>query len=295
MFQSHRKFKTCVLCGRHDLTKEHIFGKSFAAHLNVTENWTALATPDLPLPLPGKTVRGSSPITSIAPRLLCAKCNNERLSGLMNESLPYLKDLSSGNSISFQPPEITLIQRYFGRIGLIVDVCTSNEQLKSQYKETSEHKLAAKFRKEPAIIDFAQRQAWLAGGPLVEMSISLGHHIGVLGLNPDVNIAHYSVLRNGVKGREMYPAKRVSLVIKQIAVCIDIGMGPAHLPNSLAAIDKLTNWPINPKITYDEYFSLRTQDQLTHRLRLLVQNPQFVMGIEELSWQKGTFTIPDEI
>jgi hypothetical protein len=293
MFESHRKFKTCVLCGRYDLTKEHIFGAKFAAYLNVAHNWTAIATPDGLAALFDKyEVKGSSPITNIAPQLLCGKCNKERLSGLMNDSLPYLKDLSSGKSISIPPEGIRTIKRYFERIALIVDVCTSNEQLKSSYKETREHKLAAKYRKELPTIKMAEREAWLAGELLAHTAIFLGHHIGVLGLNPEVNISHYRV---GQAGIDVHPAKRVSMVIKELAVQIDIGMGQEELPTSFTSIDKITSWPTTPKVTYDDYYSLRVQDQNTHLRRLVLQNPRLVAQIEKVSREKGTFTIPDNL
>lgn len=295
MFESHRKFRTCVLCGRSDPTKEHIFGKAFAAYLNVVHNWTALPTPNLPIPVFGQTVKGSSPITNVAPKLLCAKCNNQRLSGMMNDSLPYLKDLSSGNPIAFQTEGIRSVKRYFERIALIMDVCTSNEQLTRKHQESREYQLAAGRRKEPAIITFVQRQAWLAGGPLVDTSIYMGHHVGILGLNPDVNIASSKVFRDGINGRALYPVKRISMVVKELAICVEIGTGQPDLPCSLTSIDNLTNWPMHQKVTYDDYFSLRGQDQPTQMLRLLVKNPQFVSALERLSREKGTFTLPDAL
>jgi hypothetical protein len=287
MFESHRKFKTCILCGRHDLTKEHIFGKSFAAYLNVTHNWKAKATP-WPFPVSDQEVKGSSPITNIAPKLLCAKCNIERLSGLMNDSLPYLKDLSAGNPIALLPGAAELTKRYFERILLIVDVCTSNEQLTSKHKRSREHQLTAGLRQRPAIMDFVQRREWLMGGPLTGISVYIGHHTGVLGLNPDVNITYGTVANGGV----MRPTKRIQMVIKELAVCLDIGR-PDSPPSSFVSIDSITKWPIDPKVSYDDYFSLRHQDQNAQMLRYALLNAQFVSELEHLSRAKGSFTIPD--
>jgi hypothetical protein len=290
MFEAHRKFKTCILCGRYDLTKEHIFGHSFAAYLNVAHHWTAPATP-IGFPR-GPVLKGSSPITNIAPKLLCKQCNNERLSPLMNDSLPYLKDMSSGQSSEIPPEASGVLKRYFERIALIVDVCTSNEQITAARKKSREHKLVESQRKEPPCIKFADREAWLAGAELPEIKIFIGHHTGVVGLNPRMAIAYIGVMYPG-EGAVPHLTKRLSMVIKELAVCIDIGVREFRCPfPSFVSIDAITSWPTTPKVTYDEYYSLRVQDDNTKLLRRRLQDPEYLALVESLSRQEGTLVIP---
>ncbi len=73
----------------------------------------------------------------------------------------------------------------------------------------------------------SQREAWLVGAPLAHTNIFLGHHVGVLGLDPEVNISHLQVQEAGVRR----PAKRVSMVIEELAVHMDIGVAaPTYHP-----------------------------------------------------------------
>lgn len=292
MFESHRKFKSCILCGRRDLTREHIFGKSFAAHLDIKRNWAARTTPESVVPFLAPVMKGSSPITNIAPRLLCAKCNNERLTGLMSDSLRYLKDLSDGNPITFEPKGISALKGYFERMALILDVCTSNEQLDGKFKQSIEYLHAAKHRKWPAIVKFQQRQSWLDGAPLVGVSILIGHHTGILGLNPVMNFANFEVGERGVNGYTLHPAKRVSIALKELAICINIGMSASLVPCSFTLIDDIAGWPTHPKVTYDDFWSLWSQDYETCRIRNAARNPQFISEMERLSRQQGTITFP---
>ena len=257
------------MCGDHDLTKEHVFGKAFAAYLNVKVHWSTTSTP-IETTTGSEPVKGSSPITNIAPPVLCGTCNKERLSGLMSSSLPYLKAITSGQSLTFTPEIILALRRYFERMALIVDVMTSNEQLTDKQKQSKEHIRSARFRDKPSVITFDERKAWLNGARLPQLKVLLGHHLGVMGLNPEFNPTIGQVLVAVVNGIPISrTVKRISIMIRALTVVLDIDCPMDRVP-SIFEIEQISAWPTMPKVTYDQYLTLRHQDQRTRWLRQLL-------------------------
>lgn len=298
MFEEHRKFERCILCDANDVTREHIFGASFARHLGVAKHWAARATPT-DLRLEGQVVKGSSPITTIAPKVLCGPCNNERLSPLMASSLPTLIALSSGESASVSSASNDDLRRYFERVAIIIDVCTSTEQTPPERIETREHKLTALNRQAPPLLTQQVRLAWLEDAPLSGVHVYLGRHEGVLGLNPDVNIVHMRFRDQDRSGHIVGYVKRITMAIHQLAVCIDIapslGARRPLLPQTLRPVERITAWPPSMSITYDDYFALRHQDPVTKWLRRTLAIPEALAEIEDLSRREGNLTISADI
>jgi hypothetical protein len=223
MFEPYRKYSNCIFCGSENLTREHLFGHALAEHLGIVFRWTAMAAAadeDLE-----KEVRnGSYPITNVAPRLLCAPCNGDRLSRNMQDSLPYLSALCLDDEmLRLEERAKAALRRYFERFAMIVDVCTSDEQLESAASNAKslEHRLSAVNRNDPPIVDFAARGEWLARLAQPPIDIYLGRHLGVLGLYVDMNVAPISLKEN--TGRTVSRGKRISLVMRKLAICIDIG------------------------------------------------------------------------
>lgn len=131
MFEPYRKYTSCIFCSEEDLTREHLFGHSFAQRLGISMRWQAIGTQSDEA-FEEQVRKGSCPLTNVAPRLLCTKCNEEKLSGSMNESLPYLDALCSGQEIeTLEDVAKDALRRYFERFAMIVDVCTSNEQIEA--------------------------------------------------------------------------------------------------------------------------------------------------------------------
>jgi hypothetical protein len=288
MFEPQRKYKTCIMCGRYDMTREHIFGKSFADYLDVQHHWKAdQYTPTGEKHAKRSFKKGPSPITNIAPRVLCNKCNSERLSGTMNSSLPYLISCASGESFSLTPDAQQSLRRYFERVAMIIDVCTSAEQMQQSKRESAKH------RHGPALISFDQRKAWLNEEIAPEnLNIYLGFHKGVLGLNPDVNIRHTAAFKNG----GIQYGKRITMVIQRLAICLDINMSDFECPGeTFYPLKEITNWPPNTDVSYDDYYALRNQDDITRRYRQVFSNTALVEEIEALSIPRGEVTFPIEL
>jgi hypothetical protein len=281
VFDPYRKFVSCVFCGSREvpgnaetqLTKEHLFGAAFAQYLDVKGNWTALGMllkSGRPEP---RMERGSSPIASIAPRLLCKPCNNARLKTVMDGSLPLLKLLCDGQAVELTDRDRTKLRRYFERFAAIVDVCTSTEQV----AEMSAQK-ADSFRKQlqhqnPALLGFAYREAYLAGVQLADVTVYLGNHTGVVGTNPDFTVVHPPNLDGSWK--------RITFVIRQLAICLDIRKPSLDVPESFSDLSEVASFPIGRAVTYDDYLAIRNQDFETLYWRTLLRFPEMVKEWED--------------
>jgi hypothetical protein len=276
MFDPYRKFVWCVFCGSREvpgnpetpLTREHLFGAALAEYLNVKEHWTALGmllNGGRPEP---RMQKGSSPIASIAPRVLCKPCNNVKLKTAMDESYPLLKQLCEGQSIELTELDRTKLRRYFERFAAIVDVCTSTEQVSEMPAQKVESFRPQLQHQNAALVPFAAREAWLAGYPLAAVTVYLGHHRGVAGKNPDFNVAHPPALDGGWK--------RITFIIKQLAVCVDVLKPSLDVAESFCDLRVTTAFPGKSPVTYDDYLALRNQDSDTLYLRTIFRFPDMV-------------------
>jgi hypothetical protein len=276
VFDPYRKFVSCVFCGRREvpgspdtqLTKEHLFGAAFARHLDVKGNWTALGML-LKGGRPGRRMEsGSSPITSIAPRLLCQPCNNIRLKTVMDESLWLLKQLCAGKAVELTDSDRTKLRRYFERFAVIVGVCTSAEQVAEVSAQKAESFRRQLQHQNPALLQFAHREAYLAGAQLADVTVYLGHHRGVVGKNPDFIVMHPPNLHGSWK--------RIAFVVKQLAICIDVRKPSLETPDTYCDLSHAASFPMDRSVTYDDYLALRNQDSETLRWRTLLRFPEMV-------------------
>src|SRR5712692_3823058 len=224
----HRPFKSCVFCGnpkKAELTKEHIFGKKVARRFPVEQHWkTARDTIFGPV-----VTKGGGPIVSATTKLACGDCNSGPLSDIMDDSLEPLMKLIEGKQHQITPKDRVAASRYWERVGLIVDVMTSNCQLDSPNPD----------RLAPPRYSDAQRKAWRDGGTLFDMHVHIGFHEGVLGLNPYTNVVH---------GREMGAARQLRtsqtflMTIGKLSVHVWMQERPFPLPNSFRNLDIGHDW-----------------------------------------------------
>ena len=272
MFDPYRKFVTCIFCGkRGPLTREHLFGDSFAQFLRVEQNWVA---PQI-VPKRAQAVqikRGSSPITHVAPPLLCGACNSGQLGLVMSQSLPLLKKLCTGEPTDLTGDDRIALRRYCERFGSIVDVCTSSEQVEEMTPQQAQSFQAQLQHQKPAIVSFAARSAWLQGAALESVKVYVGHHQGILGLNPDFNVTHQPEFDGSWK--------RITFIVWKLAVCIDIGQPDLVIPTSFVGLSELQHFPVAPAMSYDDYLALRHQDQPTLYLRTFLRFPEIVRNWE---------------
>jgi hypothetical protein len=201
------------------------------------------------------------------------------LSGNMKEALPWLIALSSSQPIEeISEAARRGLRRYFERFGLLVDVCTSNEQIPEKRKKALEHRLNdASRQREPAVL-FQSRQAWLNEQPNDQVKVYIGRHLGVLGCFVDMNVAHGGILDRGA-GKFMN-TKRITFVAKELAVCIDINMPDTPIPDSFHDLRTLSAWPPPTPVSYFDYFSLRNHDESTLAILRAVSSPAGVQKLE---------------
>ena len=181
-FDKNRKFFRCVFCGRTGkLTAEDIFGTTLADEFPVNRDWKALSAI-------GTVVHGGGPITRVAPRCLCVRCNTVRSQEIVNASLPAMLRLIKGTPYEISCEDRTALNRNFERMALIMDVMTSDCQMTEKSKKGNDYRMSAPFRQAPPHYSDEQRKTWIEdGGQLPGMHVYIGFHPGVLGLNPAVN------------------------------------------------------------------------------------------------------------
>jgi hypothetical protein len=286
VFDPYRQYATCIFCGQQDLTREHVFGKAFAEFLDVKGNWNALQYL-LDDPASARPKKGSSPITSIAPKLLCNKCNSERLGQVMDQSLPLLKNLCDGASLQLSEPDKATLRRYFERFAAIVDVCTSSEQISNMSEGKAKSFQAQAQHYLPSLISFNARHAWLTGQRFEDVAIRLGHHHGVLGINPEFCVVHPVELDGSWK--------RIAFVVKQLAVCIDIKEPYLETPSSYIDLFLAKLFPADPAVTYDAYLALLNQTPKTQHQRLIMRFPALVDDWENRVRLRASQALPHAV
>jgi len=276
-----------------DLTGEHIFGKAlarwFRERYGLDINWTV--GNDFLGPLVKK---GSGPIMNIQPPLACGNCNSGPLANEMEKSLEPLKRLIEGQSPGISPKDRDALSRYWERVGLIVDVMTSNYQITEEYKAGREYQLSKEHRQAPPLYSDAQRKVWLQGGKVSDMKIYIGFHHGVLGLNPYIGFAP-RLAEPATQGPTAIE-KRFLLVIGKLAVCVWMGEPSLDVAPSwcdLASADQ--DWPRTVAVSYQTFFGLFNRTADVEVLIRLTADPELCRRIEECSKQARSFVGPPDI
>lgn len=297
MHDEHRRYLRCIFCERTDLTSEHIFGKALARRIPLKSNWSAHHTGPSGYAHPPVYGKGGSPILSITASLLCNICNTTTLSKEVNASIETLFRMTKGHRLQLDANTVRSLRRYFERIGLIVDVITSNHDIDDAAKEKSEYRRSAYFRQLPAIITDPERFAWIRKGHLAGVTVYIGHHRGVMGLNPYVNIAHGKVV-NQATG-QLLAWKWIVLVIGELAAFIRIGHvdhePPASwlkLPSNNMVAEKFSAWPSRDDVSYDDILVLASQDWDVVQKRFYFNLKPARRIIEEHSRAVGEMSYP---
>jgi hypothetical protein len=291
MYEEHRKYTCCIFCETEGLTREHIFGKSLAAKLAIQVPWRAVSH-STNAEHDGLPLKGSSPITHIAPRLLCDTCNTKRLSELMNTSLPILLALIRGECGGLSATDASVVLRYFERIALIVDVVTSDHEMSEKHLASTEFIRTDTNRVTGPVISQEARSNWLHGASPPDVSVFIGNHEGVMGLNPDMCITHLR-FRDSPRGEILGNVKRVSIVIGKLAVCIDLKMPSDGIPGSFVALRSVDfAWPPPNEASYEDYLSLRYQDAEVRQFLAALSQSEKRVEIERVSREVGYLKIP---
>jgi hypothetical protein len=272
-FDEHRRYQACAFCGATPkrLTAEHIIGSKFAHFLNIEHRWRAHEKNVL-----GNFVRdrsGTSAITNIAPQLLCSECNSTRFSQFTTGSLPALTSMATGAAIPDMQVYAVALRKYFDRMGYILDVCSSNFDL-AALDSFRRHLIEQKFgRRRPPVLSSIDRLRFaqeLTPEPLIR--VYLGNHPGVLGLFVFFSITHFreSLLEND-DPTDMIVGKRMTFVLRNLAVCLEVGNQSVSLARpapSFHLLSDLESWPpAGPHATYEDVLGLPEQDLETRAER----------------------------
>jgi hypothetical protein len=257
MFDSRRKFATCILCDAPELSVEHIFGGGLKARLWNMPNWRSFDQPRSAALGKVIAVNGGAPMISITSRLLCEECNHS-FHGVMSRVLDPLPKLIHGNARNLTAENVSDLRRYFERIAYIVDVHTSNHQVSEAYRARPEHARNAPWRTSGPLYSLAERRDWHIHRPIASPEVYIGRHRGVLGINPMADTGQGPVF--GPDG--LSPSyKTFQVVIGQLAVVLRMGSNNPRIPSSayrLLGSDPL-NWPPVPDVDYEDYFALCEQ------------------------------------
>jgi hypothetical protein len=213
----------------------------------------------------------------------------------MQEVEEPLFSLIEGEKCELLPAQLGILKRYFERVGLLIDVSTSNRDINDTYKIRPDYLRSNVCRQAPPVFSDDARNRWLNGEELTLISVFIGHHAGILGLNPNIEIAHG--VDADLRGWKV-PAKRVLMCIGKLTFCITLRWPLQQHDRSLHRLGSdpvPLSWPMDIDVSYDQFFALLCQEPRIVGLRAIFRNPQMRAEIEEYSRLKGEFDIPPSI
>lgn len=159
-------------------------------------------------------------VLDFAPYVLCRECNHGVLGREMGQTIPVIWPIIQGlTRIEVTEGGAELIRRYFERLAIIMDLCTSNHEVTPAYRESDEFIQVARFRRYSPYLSKRDRECWAAGRPLSSVKIRIARSSGWRGSNPPLAPLHFPQQ----VGPMVRDCKRVVTAIGALAAIIDIG------------------------------------------------------------------------
>lgn len=175
----NRYFSKCIFCLRDSkevgkLTKEHYFGKAIAKKIPTKGNYTAVSKKGNS-PIVSK--KGSSPISNITLKALCNTCNNDVLGRkLMDPVSKIIIDLFSGNTTIIPKSKILLVKNYFSRLGMLVDIASSNYNIESDAIDKLLNNTNSELSKFDPVISDIERRKFIEKFEAPRLSVQVAHY-----------------------------------------------------------------------------------------------------------------------
>jgi hypothetical protein len=274
MHEPNRKFKACIFCDGPIDGTEHLFGKKIAKGLGITEHWQALNASTDPSTV-GRVERGPSPGSYMTVKALCSGCNRDRFGPVMQRVTPVVLSMKGGTRRKISADEARSLRHYIERISLIVDICTSNFDIDDERRATAEYAKSAAFRMQDPVRSGEDRSAWLEGKD-VRLRSAVGFMEDVFGKQGDMNVAHAIRWPNGLEMPANFhtqTSKRITVAFRHLVLYAELVGEPAPnnvLPSAMVELDGSSfTWPPVDRLSVDDYYSLRSQDELVSSIRSL--------------------------
>ncbi len=218
---SYRKFKNhCAFCSniltKKNRTAEHLFGKKIQ-NIHPVKYHLKFHDQD------GKKENGSSPITHLKSRSVCKTCNEGWMSLEIDRVYPVLKKLIKGEKGKISIESAKLLRRYFIRLAVLVDIESSSHELS---ESVLTEKYILKFgtsNKYSSIITQGERENFKNGSEIQRIFVYIGHHEGILGLDPLMNHAPLFGINYEENEGLILIQKTFTIVIGELTFVISIG------------------------------------------------------------------------
>jgi hypothetical protein len=286
-----RKYLHCVLCGvqssaQNRLTREHIFGAAIAEAFPSDQNWR---TED--------GIKGNSPLLRQTSRCLCKGCNEGCSSVAIERALPVLVPLARGDIALLNADESSRFHRYWERVALLMDVLRSNFDLTEAQAQSKWQRHNKPHRVDPPLISHQHRNDWRDGGSIPFFRVSVGRHTGILGLAEAVDQTSIRIDLSHETSRRPLAGKVVAVALCKIVVIAELGVNPWPLPLSFSQVKSGAPFDINQakrEVSYDDYYSVLSQDDRVVRLRNLFADQDRTRRIEDASRRAGRPVLPPE-
>jgi|GEM_PF-2312739 hypothetical protein len=169
----NRYFSKCIFCLKDkeevgNLTKEHFFGKTIAKTIPTKGNLKLVD---------GK--KGGSPISNITLKALCRNCNNVILAEkIMAPVSNTIIELFSGKLEHIPKDKLGLVKNYFIRLGILVDIATSNYNVELDALEKLQFNTNSHLVKFPPIVSDTERKSFLENFENPRISVQLATYKG---------------------------------------------------------------------------------------------------------------------
>jgi hypothetical protein len=271
MHQDKRVFRTCIFCGARAASKEHIFGDALRKALNLNSHWTAPQVEGDPVQ---HWKKGASPLTHIQAKCLCKDCNEVRFGQTFMRRTSQLVQMAYAEEVPNFLQCKDDIRQYFESRAFILDVLTSNHELHASSKAVQENTERTMNGRHPPLFNDAVRRKWLSDRRSAsDVRIYLGQHGGVFGLMP------FMAERGVLSMRPVKPSKRFIIVLRTLAICLEIGEALFEPPpKSFTRLSELGSWPPKnvPLVEYDHIYSLQQQSREVIEKRNNLRDRDFI-------------------
>lgn len=236
-----RPFSKCILCQRATLetgplTKEHLFGKAVAKAIPTIGNYQSC------------NMKGSSPMSNITLKALCTNCNNEVLgTRRMQPVSDNNSALFSGSISTISKAKLPLVHQYFIRLGILIDIATSNYDIESENLDKLMHKTQSNLCKFPPLISNSERKKFLKNFQVPSISVQIAHYID--DNSKEGNATVRSIYLYDKEKKLPVPAEKEFVMVNhKLAFILRIG--------ERKSLGAYPNFKILPPFYYKEFYKL---------------------------------------
>ncbi|MFT6388780.1 MAG: hypothetical protein ACJAUP_002163 [Cellvibrionaceae bacterium] len=216
----NRYSSKCIFCLKDkkdkeisEITKEHFFGKTVATKITTEGNTINYG------------LKGGSPISDFTLKAVCKVCNNHVLGEkIMGPVTDTIIDIFSGKIDYIPKSKTSLVNKYFMRMGILVDIATGNYGLSEDKVELISKRTHSNLTKYKPLLPDDDRFEFIKNLDASKVFVQLASCTGEDGQFGAADIRSACVMDRSSDDFAMEPAlKEFVMVYHKLAFIITIG------------------------------------------------------------------------